>query len=173
MEQFGQDIGEFVHNVKNALDKLPVKNEGSKMKMIAELLEFDFKKARQKGYGHKEITEYLKSENLQMPAYLVKKYMVRPASQTNKQNDTQTDNGMDKKVVNAAAKGMSPMGNETGIEQANQQAKTSNDMDNQMDKTLDNPADKKAVNSQEDKVPEPLIKKGKFVIMPDTPDGEL
>ncbi len=165
MEQLDQEIGEFVHRVKNALGKLPVKSEGSKMKIIAELLEYDFKKVRQKGYGHKEITDYLKSEDLAMPGYLVKKYMAKPTAQTDKKNGAPTDNGLDNKVGDALAK----EGTQMAPEQLEQQPITSNKVDNPPDKALDNPVSK----TQENQMPEPLVKKGKFVIMPDTPDGEL
>lgn len=53
---------------------MPEKEDRKTRSEAAELLERDFKKAKEKGYSPKELSQMLKNEGIIIPAYLIKRF---------------------------------------------------------------------------------------------------
>ena len=61
-----------IERAKKLLQNLPEKEDRKTRSEAAELLERDFKKAKEKGYSPKELSQMLKNEGIIIPAYLEK-----------------------------------------------------------------------------------------------------
>ena len=59
---------------KKLLQNLPEKENRKTRPEAAELLERDFKKAKEKGYNSRELSQMLKNEGIIIPAYLIKRF---------------------------------------------------------------------------------------------------
>ena len=59
-----------IERAKKLLQNLPEKEDRKTRSEAAELLERDFKKAKEKGYSPKELSQMLKNEGIIIPAYL-------------------------------------------------------------------------------------------------------
>ena len=64
-----------IERAHNLLQNLPEKEDRKTRPEAAELLERDFKKAREKGYSAKELSQILKNEGIIIPAYLIKRFL--------------------------------------------------------------------------------------------------
>lgn len=64
-----------IERAKKLLQNLPEKEDRKTRPEAAELLERDFKKAREKGYSAKELSQILKNEGIIIPAYLIKRFL--------------------------------------------------------------------------------------------------
>ena len=60
-----------IERAKKLLQNLPEKEDRKTRSEAAELLERDFKKAKEKGYSPKELSQMLKNEGIIIPAYLI------------------------------------------------------------------------------------------------------
>ena len=63
-----------IERAKKLLQNLPEKEDRKTRSEAAELLERDFKKAKEKGYSPKELSQMLKNEGIIIPAYLIKRF---------------------------------------------------------------------------------------------------
>lgn len=63
-----------IERAKKLLQNLPEKKDRKTRSEAAELLERDFKKAKEKGYSSKELSQMLKNEGIIIPAYLIKRF---------------------------------------------------------------------------------------------------
>lgn len=63
-----------IERARKLLQNLPEKEDRKTRPEAAELLERDFKKAREKGYSPKELSQMLKNEGIIIPAYLIKRF---------------------------------------------------------------------------------------------------
>ena len=63
-----------IEQAKKLLQNLPEKENRKTRPEAAELLERDFKKAKEKGYSPKELSQMLKNEGIIIPAYLIKRF---------------------------------------------------------------------------------------------------
>ncbi len=64
-----------IERARKLLQNLPEKEDRKTRPEAAELLERDFKKAREKGYSAKELSQILKNEGIIIPAYLIKRFL--------------------------------------------------------------------------------------------------
>ena len=65
---------EQLTRARKLLHDLPEKEDGKTRPEAAEFLESDFRKALDKGYSPKELSQLLKNEGIIIPAYLIKRY---------------------------------------------------------------------------------------------------
>ena len=63
-----------IERAKKLLQNLPEKEDRKTRSEAAELLERDFKKAKEKGYSPKELSQMLKYEGIFIAAYLIKRF---------------------------------------------------------------------------------------------------
>ena len=63
-----------IEQAKKLLQNLPEKENRKTRPEAAELLERDFKKAKEKGYNSRELSQMLKNEGIIIPAYLIKRF---------------------------------------------------------------------------------------------------
>ena len=63
-----------IERAKKLLQNLPEKEDRKTRSEAAELLERDFKKAKEKGYSPKELSQMPKNEGIIIPAYLIKRF---------------------------------------------------------------------------------------------------
>lgn len=63
-----------IERAKKLLQNLPEKEDRKTRLEAAELLERDFKKAKEKGYTPKELSQMLKNEGIIIPIYLIKRF---------------------------------------------------------------------------------------------------
>ena len=63
-----------IEQAKKLLQNLPEKENRKTHPEAAELLERDFKKAKEKGYNPRELSQMLKNEGIIIPAYLIKRF---------------------------------------------------------------------------------------------------
>lgn len=63
-----------IERARRLLQNLPEKEDRKTRPEAAELLERDFKKAKEKGYTPKELSQILKNEGIIIPAYLIKRF---------------------------------------------------------------------------------------------------
>lgn len=63
-----------IERARKLLQNLPEKEDRKTRPEAAELLERDFKKAKEKGYTPKELSQMLKNEGIIIPAYLIKRF---------------------------------------------------------------------------------------------------
>lgn len=63
-----------IARARKLLQELPEKENKMTRPEAAELLERDFKKAKEKGYNPKELSQMLKNEGIIIPAYLIKRF---------------------------------------------------------------------------------------------------
>ena len=63
-----------IEQAKKLLQNLPEKENRKTRPEAAELLERDFKKAKEKGYNSRELSQMLKNEGIIIPAYLIKQF---------------------------------------------------------------------------------------------------
>ena len=63
-----------IERARKLLQNLPEKEDRKTRPEAAELLERDFKKAKEKGYSPKELSQMLKNEGIVIPAYLIKRF---------------------------------------------------------------------------------------------------
>lgn len=63
-----------IERAKKLLQNLPEKEDRKTRPEAAELLERDFKKAKEKGYTPKELSQMLKNEGIIIPIYLIKRF---------------------------------------------------------------------------------------------------
>ena len=64
-----------IKRAKKLLQNLPEKEDGEARPEAVALLERDFKKAKEKGYNPKELSQLLKNEGIIIPAYLIKRFL--------------------------------------------------------------------------------------------------
>ena len=62
-----------IERARKLLQDLPEKEDRKTRPEAAELLERDFRKAKEKGYNPKELSQMLKNEGI-IPAYLIKRF---------------------------------------------------------------------------------------------------
>ena len=77
-----------IERAKKLLQNLPEKEDRKTRSEAAELLERDFKKAKEKGYSPKELSQMLKNEGIIIPAYLdfLRKTEISPSLKNRKQS---------------------------------------------------------------------------------------
>lgn len=63
-----------IERARKLLQELPEKEDKKTRPEAAELLERDFKKAKEKGYNPRELSQMLKNEGIIIPAYLIKRF---------------------------------------------------------------------------------------------------
>lgn len=63
-----------IDRARKLLQNLPEKENRKTRPEAAELLARDFKKAKEKGYNPKELSQMLKNEGIVIPAYLIKRF---------------------------------------------------------------------------------------------------
>ncbi len=63
-----------IARAKKLLQDLPEKDDRKTRPEAAELLERDFKSAKEKGYNPRELSQMLKNEGIIIPAYLIKRF---------------------------------------------------------------------------------------------------
>lgn len=63
-----------IERARKLLQDLPEKEDRKTRPEAAELLERDFKKAKEKGYNPKELSQILKNEGIIIPAYLIQRF---------------------------------------------------------------------------------------------------
>lgn len=63
-----------IERARKLLQNLPEKENRKTRSEAAELLERDFKKAKEKGYTPRELSQMLKNEGIVIPAYLIKRF---------------------------------------------------------------------------------------------------
>lgn len=63
-----------IERAKKLLQELPEKEDRKTRPEAAELLERDFRKAKEKGYTPRELSQMLKNEGIIIPAYLIKRF---------------------------------------------------------------------------------------------------
>lgn len=63
-----------IARARKLLQELPEKEDRKTRPEAAELLERDFKKAKEKGYSPRELSQMLKNEGIIIPAYLIKRF---------------------------------------------------------------------------------------------------
>lgn len=63
-----------IERARKLLQELPEKEDKKTRPEAAELLERDFKKAKEKGYNSRELSQMLKNEGIIIPAYLIKRF---------------------------------------------------------------------------------------------------
>ena len=61
-----------IERARKLLQDLPEKEDRKTRPEAAELLERDFRKAKEKGYNPRELSQMLKNEGIIIPAYLIK-----------------------------------------------------------------------------------------------------
>ena len=64
-----------IARARKLLQELPEKEDRKTRPEAAELLERDFKKAKEKGYNPRELSQMLKNEGIIIPAYLTEKFL--------------------------------------------------------------------------------------------------
>lgn len=64
-----------IKRAKKLLQNLPEKEDREARPEAVALLERDFKKAKEKGYNLKELSQLLKNEGIIIPAYLIKRFL--------------------------------------------------------------------------------------------------
>lgn len=147
------DIGSIVQKAKIALATLPAKPGNTKWKTVACQLEDDFRQARAKGYGFKEISELLKEADIPIPAYLVKRFsrmrgiVDAPRAPRPERGESETNRQLEKDK----AKTQAPTQTESEKGMSEAKLRQANGLSNPMDDTLVD----------------------QFTLTPDTPDGEL
>ena len=65
-----------IERARKLLQDLPEKEDRKTRPEAAELLERDFRKAKEKGYNPRELSQMLKNEGIIIPAYLIKRFFV-------------------------------------------------------------------------------------------------
>ena len=63
-----------IERARKLLQDLPEKEDRKTRPEAAELLERDFRKAKEKGYNPRELSQMLKNEGIIIPAYLIKRF---------------------------------------------------------------------------------------------------
>ena len=63
-----------IERARKLLHDLPEKEDRKTRTEAAELLERDFRKAKEKGYNPRELSQMLKNEGIIIPAYLIKRF---------------------------------------------------------------------------------------------------
>ena len=63
-----------IERARKLLQDLPEKEDRKTRPEAAELLERDFRKAKEKGYTPRELSQMLKNECIIIPAYLIKRF---------------------------------------------------------------------------------------------------
>ena len=63
-----------IERARKLLQDLPEKEDRKTRLEAAELLERDFRKAKEKGYNPRELSQMLKNEGIIIPAYLIKRF---------------------------------------------------------------------------------------------------
>ena len=63
-----------IERARKLLQDLPEKEDRKTRPEAAELLERDFRKAKEKGYTPRELSQMLKNEGIIIPAYLIKQF---------------------------------------------------------------------------------------------------
>lgn len=77
---------EQLTRARKLLHDLPEKEDGKTRPEAAEFLESDFRKALDKGYSPKELSQILKNEGIIIPAYLIKRYFRETADAPRQKN---------------------------------------------------------------------------------------
>lgn len=157
--------GEQIQRARKLLSKLPDKNEPVPVKIAAGFLEHDFKQARKKGYGHKEICEILRQEEIPFPDYLVKKTMALPQQNQALANEDSSGNNPEKNVGNMDTPACAV--NEAHLEQ--QTAPSGEYKGGQRRKK----EKAKTINENTEQREIAMSSTAKFEVTPDTPEGEL
>ena len=68
-----------IERARKLLQDLPEKEDRKTRPEAAELLERDFRKAKEKGYNPRELSQMLKNEGIIIPAYLIKRECFHPS----------------------------------------------------------------------------------------------
>lgn len=63
-----------IARARKLLQELPEKEDRKTRPEAADLLERDFRKAKEKGYNPRELSQMLKNEGIIIPAYLIKRF---------------------------------------------------------------------------------------------------
>ena len=74
-----------IERARKLLQDLPEKEDRKTRLEAAELLERDFRKAKEKGYNPRELSQMLKNEGIIIPAYLIKRFFAENGSSSTPQ----------------------------------------------------------------------------------------
>jgi len=75
-----------IARARKLLQELPEKEDRKTRPEAAALLERDFKKAKEKGYNPKELSQMLKNEGIVIPAYLIKRFFAENIDEQSRQS---------------------------------------------------------------------------------------
>lgn len=103
---------EQIAKARRLLRDLPDKQDRKTRPEAAELLEADFRKAKEKGYSPSELSQMLKNEGIIIPAYLIRKHFYEQ-----KTNGTQGKprNNTEKKISSEVTPFMTPNDSDDGV----------------------------------------------------------
>ena len=75
-----------IARARKLLQELPEKEDRKTRPEAAALLERDFKKATEKGYNPKQLSQMLKNEGIVIPAYLIKRFFAENIDEQSRQS---------------------------------------------------------------------------------------
>ena len=75
-----------IERARKLLQELPEKENRKTRPEAAGLLERDFKKAKEKGYTPRELSQMLKNEGIIIPAYLIKRFFTENIDEQSRQS---------------------------------------------------------------------------------------